>query len=435
MPYRSLILLPALVVGLLAGCKPENKFQPPPPPEIRVAQPLQQDVAPYEVLTGNTVAFAAVDLVARVKGFLTDIKYVDGSYMKKGDVLFVIEQTMYKANVQEAQAQLEAAQAELVQSEAEFTRQETLLRQNVSAQNTYDKAKAKRDTDRANVENAQANLVIQQTNLGYTTVQAPFDGVVSKHLQNVGQLVGDTTATKLATIVQLDPIYVEFNMSEQDVLRIRQNLHRRLTLEEIQKVPLEIGLMDEEGFPHKGFLNYVSPELDPTTGTILVRGLFQNPNLSLIPGFFVRVRMPQGVGAKMSLLVPNRVIAEDQAGQYVLVVNKDNVVEQRRITTGQLLVGGLRVVESGLKPDERVVLTTSGRAVPGNKVVPQEGKIEPPPASANVSTPVTLPPSATGQAPAAPAATPAAPAAAPPPSGAPAPAAAPPSGAPAPAKK
>jgi RND family efflux transporter MFP subunit len=396
MPHRSLILLPFLIAAaVLAGCKSDNKFQPPPPPEIRVALPLQQDVAPYEVLTGNTVAFATVDLVARVKGFLTDIKYVDGAYMKKSDVLFIIEQTMYKANVQEAQAQLEAAQAELVQSEAEFTRQETLLRQNVSAQNTYDKAKAKRDSDRANVENAQANLVIQQTNLGYTTVQAPFDGVVSKHLQNVGQLVGDTTATKLATIVQLDPIYVEFNMSEQDVLRIRANLKRRLTLEELQKVPIEIGLMDEEGFPHKGFLNYVSPELDPTTGTILVRGLFKNPDHSLIPGFFVRVHMPQGAGTKMSLLVPNRVIAEDQAGPYLLVVNKNNVVEQRRITTGPLLVGGLRVVDSGLKPDERVVLTTSGRAVPGNKVVPQDGKIEPPPASANVSAPVTLPASAT----------------------------------------
>jgi RND family efflux transporter MFP subunit len=392
--HRSLILLPLLAAGL-ASCKPENKFQPPPPSEVRVAVPLRQEVAPYEVLTGNTVSFATVDLVARVKGFLTDIKYVDGNLMKKGDVLFIIEQTMYKANVQEAQAQLEAAKAELVQSEAEFTRQETLLRQNVSAQNTYDKAKAKRDSDRASVENAQANLVIQQTNLGYTTVQAPFDGVVSKHLQNVGQLVGDTSATKLATIVQLDPIYVEFNMSEQDVLKIRQNVGRQLTLEQFQKVSLEIGLMDEEGFPHKGFLNYVSPELDPTTGTILVRGLFENGDRSLIPGFFVRVHLPQGVAPKLSLLVPNRVIAEDQAGRYLLVVNKDNVVEERRITTGQLLVGGLRVVESGLKADERVVLTTSGRAVPGNKVVPQQATIEPPPAGAGVATPAPVPASGT----------------------------------------
>ena len=392
MSTRSLVILPVLALAcVLAACKPENKFQPPPPPEIRVAVPLQQEVAPYEVLTGNTVSFATVDLVARVKGFLTDIKYVDGNFAKKGDLLFIIEQTMYKANVQQAQAQLEAANAELVQSEAEFTRQETLLRQNVSAQNTYDKAKAKRDSDRAAVESAQANLIIQQTNLGYTTVEAPFNGVVSKHLQNVGQLVGDTSATKLATIVQLDPIYVEFNMSEQDVLKIRQNVGRQLSLERLQKVPLEIGLMDEQGFPHKGFLNYVSPELDPTTGTILVRGLFQNPDRALVPGFFVRVHLPQGIAPAVALLVPDRVIAEDQAGRYLLVVNKDNVVEQQRITTGQLIAGGLRVVQSGLKADDRVVLSTNGRAVPGNKVVPQADKIEPPPASAGVSTPIPIP--------------------------------------------
>jgi multidrug efflux pump subunit AcrA (membrane-fusion protein) len=211
------------------------------------------------------------------------------------------------------------------QAEAEFTRQETLLRQNVSAQATYDTAKAKRDNARANVENAEGNLTVAQTNLGYTTVLAPFDGIVSKHLVSVGELVGATTATKLATIVQLDPIYVTFNMSEQDVLQVRQNLKdRRLDVEELSKVPLEIGLMNEDGFPHKGFLNYVSPELDATTGTILVRGLFNNPTRSLIPGFFVRVKVPQGLGATASLLVPQsrdrrgsgrQVPADGQQGQ------------------------------------------------------------------------------------------------------------------------
>jgi membrane fusion protein, multidrug efflux system len=385
MPYRSLILLP-LLAALLASCKPENKFQPPPPPDISVAVPLKQDVAPFEELTGNTVAFATVDLVARVKGFLTQINYVDGDPKKKGDVLFQIEQTMYQANLKEAQAQLAAAQAELVQSQAEFTRQETLLRQNVSAQTTYDKALAKRDSDKANVENAEGNLMIAQTNLGYTTVAAPFDGVVTKHLQSVGQLVGDTTPTKLATIVQLDPIYVTFNMSEQDVLKVRENLsNRRVTVEELSKVPLDVGLMNEEGYPHAGFLNYVSPEIDPQTGTILVRGLFKNPDRRLLPGFFVRIRMPLGLGAKPTFLVPNRVIAEDQAGKYVLIVDKDNVVHQQRIKQGQLQPGGLRAITEGLKADDRVVLTTSGRAVPGSKVVPKETTIAPPPAGTNAT--------------------------------------------------
>ncbi len=378
---RSLILLPLLAASL-AGCKPENKFQPPPPPEISVALPLQQNVTPYEELTGNTVAFATVDLVARVEGFLISQNYVDGSVMKKGDTLFVIEQTMYKAQVKEAEAQLDGAKAQLLNAEAEFTRQETLLRQNVTAQNTYDQAKAKRDSARASVENNEGNLTVAQTNLGYTTVQAPFDGIVSKHLVSVGELVGNGKATKLATIVQLDPIYVEFNVSEQDVLKIRQNLaNRRLTVEELGKIPLDIGLMNEEGYPHAGVMNYVSPEIDAQTGTILVRGLFKNPDRALIPGFFTRIRVPLGLGSTSVLLIPNRVVAEDQAGKYALVVNKDNVVEQKRIKTGQLLVGGLRVITQGLTADDRVVLTTNGQAVPGGKVVPKQETIPPPPPS------------------------------------------------------
>jgi multidrug efflux system membrane fusion protein len=383
---KGWIVLPLLAVSLSA-CKPENKFMPPPPAEISVAPPLQQQVAPFEVLTGNTVSFATVDLVARVEGFLTEIKYVDGALVKKGDTLFVIEQTMYKAKVKEADAGLAAAKAALVQAEAEFTRQETLLRQNVSAQATFDVAKAKRDSARANVENNEGNLTVAQTNLGYTTVLAPFDGIVSKHLITVGELVGNGVATKLATIVQLDPMYVEFNMSEQDVLQIRENLkERRLDVQELSKIPLSIGLMNEDGFPHQGFLNYVSPEIDATTGTILVRGLFNNPTRALIPGFFVRVKVPKGLGATASLLVPNRVIAEDQAGKYLLVVNKDNVVEQVRITTGQLLAGGLRVISTGLKADDRVVLSTNSRAIPGGKVVPKPTTITVPPDGAAGAT-------------------------------------------------
>jgi len=381
---RSLILLP-LLVAALAGCKPENKFQPPPPPEITIALPLQQEVVPFEIQTGNTVAFNTVDLVARVEGFLTSQNYVDGAIVKKGDTLFVIEQTMYKAKVKEAEAGLDAAKAQLVQAEAEFSRQQTLLQQNVSAQNVFDQAKAKRDSARANVENNEGNLVIAQTNLAYTTVSAPFDGIVTKHLVSVGELVGNGVATKLATIVQLDPIYVEFNVSEQDVLTVRANLKgKRMTVEELAKIPLDIGLMNEEGFPHSGFMNYVSPEIDPNTGTILVRGLFQNPTHALLPGFFARVRMPMGLAAEKAMLVPNRVIAEDQAGRYVLVVNKDDVVEQRRITQGMLLPGGLRAITKGLNAEDRVVLTTSGRAVPGGKVVPKLTTLTPPPPGDNI---------------------------------------------------
>ena len=322
-----------LVVGLacsVAACKPDNKFVAPPPPEVSVARPLQQKVVPYIEQTGNTQAVNTVDLVARVEGFLTEIEYQDGQFAKKGEPLFKIDPTTYAAKVKQAEAEVVSAKALLVQAEAEFKRQETLLRQNVSAQNTYDQAKAKRDSNQANVENQTANLVIAQANLDYTGVLAPFDGVVTKRLVSVGELVGATGPTKLATIVQLDPIYVSFNLSEQDVLNIRRNLaDRRITLEQLNKVPIEIGLMTEQGYPHKGHLDYVSPNVDPTTGTVLVRGVFDNPDRTLLPGFFVRVRVPIGLAEKTMLAVPDRVLAEDQTGRYLMVVNKDNVVEQR----------------------------------------------------------------------------------------------------------
>ena len=375
---RSLMLVVGLACSV-AACKPDNKFVAPPPPEVSVALPLQQKVVPYIEQTGNTQAVNTVDLVARVEGFLTEIEYQDGQFAKKGEPLFKIDPTTYAAKVKQAEAEVVSSKALLVQAEAEFKRQETLLRQNISAQNTYDQAKAKRDSNQANVENQTANLVIAQANLDYTGVVAPFDGVVTKRLVSIGELVGATGPTKLATIVQLDPIYVSFNLSEQDVLNIRRNLaDRRITLEQLNKVPIEIGLMTEQGYPHKGHLDYVSPNVDPTTGTVLVRGVFDNPDRTLLPGFFVRVRVPVGLAEKTMLVVPDRVLAEDQAGRYLMVVNKDNVVEQRRVKVGQLLVGNLRAIDSGLSADDRVVITTNGRAIPGAKVVPKQTTIQAP---------------------------------------------------------
>jgi RND family efflux transporter MFP subunit len=384
MPIRRVAGLFALslLAAALAGCKPENKFVAPPPSEVSVAKPLQQTFRPYTELTGNTTAIATVDLVARVEGFLESIDYKDGTFVKKGDPLFQIEPITYDAKVKQADADLVSAKAMLLQAQAEFVRQETLLKQNVSAQNTYDQAKAKRDSAQASVENNQANLVIAQTNLGYTKVIAPFDGIVTNHLVSVGELVGSSAATKLASIIKLDPIYVNFNMNEQQVLDIRAKLRAAGVTpgEDIKRVPIEIGLMTEEGYPHKGHLDYVSPSLDTTTGTILVRGIFDNPDRALLPGFFVRVRVPTDITDKAALMVPDRVLAEDQAGKYILVVGKDDVVEQRRVTTGMLLSGGLRVINSGLKPDDRVVVSTNGHAIPGRKVTPKDTTLQAPPA-------------------------------------------------------
>ncbi len=364
-----------LALALLAGCKEENTFAPPPPPKVGVAKPLQQPVLSYLEGSGNTVAVSQIDLVARVKGFLSAIDYQDGAAARRGDTLFVIEQAPYQAQLQQAQASLAIAQAKLVQSQAEFERQQTLLRQNVTAQATLDQARAKRDSDQGEVTNAQAGVTLAAINLGYTNVAAPFDGVVTQHLVSEGALVGAGGDTKLATLVQLDPIYATFNVSEQEVLRIREALkERRLTQADFDKIPIEIGLMDETGYPHRGMLQYIAPEIDPATGTVLVRGVFENADRALLPGFFVHIRVPITEQPRTALLVPNAILGASQEGRYVLVVNAQDEVEQRNVTLGAQQ-GDLRVIESGLKPDDRVVVTGGSRAVPGRKVTPTEATI------------------------------------------------------------
>jgi RND family efflux transporter MFP subunit len=230
----------------------------------------------------------------------------------------------------------------------------------------------------ANLQQAQASTKIAAVNYGYTNVTAPFDGIVSAHLASIGELVGVASPTQLATIVALDPIYVNFNVNEQDVLRIREETRKRgMTANEIRQLPVEIGLQTETGYPHKGKLDYVSPSVNQSTGTLAVRGILPNPDRVLLPGFFVRVRVPYDE-QKAALLVPDAALGSDQAGRYVLVVNADDVVEQRKGP----LEGGLRVIESGLKGDDRVVVAGLLRAIPGQQVDPQLQKIEPPPAPA-----------------------------------------------------
>jgi RND family efflux transporter MFP subunit len=191
-----------------------------------------------------------------------------------------------------------------------------------------------------------------------------------------------SSPTQLATIVQLDPIYVNFNVNEQDVLRIRAEAKRRgMSTKDLTQLPIEVGLQTEEGYPHKGKLDYAAPTIDQSTGTLAVRGVLPNPDRILLPGYYVRVRVPFNQ-QQDALLVPDVALGSDQAGRYVLVVNGDNVVEQRKVRTGPA-EGDLRVIESGLKPDDRVVIAGLLRAIPGQKVDPQLQKIEPSRATAN----------------------------------------------------
>jgi membrane fusion protein, multidrug efflux system len=387
-PFRPHCLaVLVLTLASIAACKKENAYVPPPPPQVGVAKPAQKPVTPYLELTGSMSAFNQVDLVARVQGFLQEINYKDGADAKRGDTLFIIEPAPYQSKLQQAKAQLAATQASLVQSTAEYNREAQLGRSDFASQSAVDQARAKRDADQANLTNLQAGVTLAAINLGYTRVTAPFDGVVTAHAASVGQLVGVTSPTQLATIVQLDPIYVTFNISEQDVLRIRDAMIKRgARLDDLSVVPIEVGLMTEEGYPYKGKLDYAAPNVDASTGTLMVRGILPNPEESLLPGFFARIRVPLQLEPSNALLVPDTALGADQAGRYVLVVNKDNVVEQRKVEPGQL-DGTLRVITSGLTPDDQVVVSGLQRAVAGSKVAPQVTQIATPAAPAAAPAP------------------------------------------------
>lgn len=365
-----------LAVLALSGCKRhQTAFVAPPPPQVIVAQPLQQVVTPYLEATGNLTAYNQVDLVARISGFLQSIDYTDGATAHRGDTLFVIEPAPYQAKLEQAQAALASAQANAVQTDAEYTRQASLGRTDFSSRSTVDQARAARDSNRANVVNEQAAVEQAAINLGYTRVTAPFDGMVMAHQVSIGSLVGASTPTVLATIVQFDPIYVSFTISEQDVLRIRASLRQAgFSEKDLSKVPVEVGLMTETGYPHGGKLDYASPTIDATTGTLSLRGVLPNPGHVLLPGYFVRVRVPLPKPHAPSLLVPDTALGTDQSGRYLLVVDKSNVVQQRIVTTGAR-VGTLQVIETGLQPDDRVIVSGLQRAVPGETVAPQATQI------------------------------------------------------------
>jgi RND family efflux transporter MFP subunit len=377
-------VLTAIATPALAGCGSKNTFVAPPPPKVVVAQPLQQPVTLYLYLTGNTAPFRTANLVARVQGYLESINYRDGAAVKKGTLLFGIEQDTYQAALDQAKAQLAKDQAVLGEAQVDLTRYQTLAKQqSIALQQAQDQAFLV-EQDKATVGVDQANVDTANINLGYTRVLAPFDGVVTNHQVDIGNLVGSSlTTTTLASIVQIDPIYVNFTLSEPQYLAIRRNNAKAglptssTDLTFLATIPIDIGLQDEDGYPHRGHLDYVSPQVDPSTGTLVVRAIFDNKDNALLPGLFVRVRGPVGRQEK-ALLTRNDAIGTSQEGSYVLLVGADNVVQRKIVKTGQEQ-GQLRIIESGLDPVDWVVTEGVQRAFPGAKVEPQRTELQPTP--------------------------------------------------------
>ena len=330
----------------------------------------------YLELTGNTAPFRTANLVARVQGFLESIDYVDGAPVTKGTQLFGIERDTFQAQLDQTKAQLAHDQAVLGEAQVDLTRYQKLVQEkSIATQQAEDQAFVV-EQNKGTVGLDQASVETATINLGFTKVLAPFDGIVTNHQADLGALVGLSGPTTLATIIQTAPLYVYFTVSEPQVLAIQRNIAargERLRTTGLSDIPVEIGLQGEEGYPHKGHLDYASPQVDSSTGTLTARALFENKDHALLAGLFVRVRTPIGHLDK-ALLTRDAAIGTGQEGSYVLVVGADNVVQRKVVKTGQRQ-GQLRIIESGLDPDDWVVTEGIQRAFPGAKVEPQRSKL------------------------------------------------------------
>ena len=365
----ALIASGVVLLTFLSSCG--NKSAPTAAaPIVTIARPVSKLVNDHMDFTGNTVAIDSVTLVARVEGFLDKIHFTDGARVKKGDLLFTIQQSQYQAQLQQAEAQVKSQQAALFHAKTEFARYSGLLKEEAASQVEVDHWHYERDSASAGLLAAQAQVQIAQLNLGYTLVKAPFNGRIGRHLVNPGNLVGSLgQQTALAEIDQIDPIYAYFTINERDLLRVmagQRDVGRRGNP---RPLPVFFGLANEEGFPHEGRLDFASISVTPTTGTLQLRGLFPNHDLSVLPGLFVRVRVPDP-DKRPALLVPGDAVSFDQQGEYVLLVNDKNVVERRGVKTG-FQIGDMMTIESGLKLDDKVIVEGLLQAIPGREVNPQ----------------------------------------------------------------
>jgi RND family efflux transporter MFP subunit len=372
--HKVLCLL-GISLMLLSGCgRGTQTLVQPPPPEVTVSEPEKKEVTDYLEFTGNTKAIEAVEIRARVQGFLDRINFEPGQKVKTGDLLFVIDPRPFQARVDQQDATLKAKEAAYELAKVKAEKAANLFKTASISEITYLEEKANSDVAQAQVGVAKADLEEARLQLDYTQVKSPINGRVDRNFVDLGSLVGSQDKTLLSTVVNDSSVYVYFNLSENDLLRIIRLYGGPGNEERAHKpdAPCFLALADETHFVRQGKIDFVGTQVDPSTGTLTVRGVFPNTDGLLLQGMFVRVRVP--LKKHEALLVPNLAVGLDQSGRYVLVVNKDNVAEQRPVQMGQQ-VDSMRVIEKGLSPNDRVITNGMQRARPGSKVTPlQEAK-------------------------------------------------------------
>jgi RND family efflux transporter MFP subunit len=371
----SLVYLVTLILLAVAGCrKPASAAATaPPPPAVTVARPIQREVIEWDEYTGRLEAVETVEVRARVSGFIEKADFQEGSLVKAGDVLFVIDARPFNADLAKQQAEQQRAEAQLAYANNEFKRQEELRSSGAGSELELENARQKMREGEAAVAAAKALVQQAQLDVGWTRVTAPIAGRISRKLVTPGNLIngGAGQATLLTVITSVDPIYCYIDADEQSVLKYARLARegKRVSARQAE-IPCFMQLADETAYPHAGVVDFVDNRIDPATGTIRGRGIFPNTTGWLLPGFFARVRIP-GSGRYNALLVPDSAVTTDQNQKLLLILGPDNVVQPRPVTLGALF-GQYRAIASGLAPEDRVIINGLMQARPGAKVTPQE---------------------------------------------------------------
>ncbi|QDT51666.1 Efflux pump periplasmic linker BepF [Symmachiella dynata] len=358
---------------------------PVPPPEVTVAEPLQREIILSREFSGRVEAKESVEIRARVTGYITEVNFVEGDIVEEGTVLFTIDARPFQEALNSANAEIDRWKAAIAKNESDLARQTQLLKSGAGLQEDFDQAKALVLESKAGLSGAQADVEKAQLNLDFTKVTAPVKGRVGRALVTKGNLItaDQTLGTPLTTLVSVTPMYVYFDVDEFTILEVRKQ--SRIKNPDVPNVPVReqnwpvfIGLANETGFPHEGFIDFVDNQVDTSTGTVRLRGKFVNTDEYLRAGLFVRVRVPLSDGPQAKLLVPNTAIGTDLNLKYVMVVNAENRVEKRPVELGVLTDDGLQVVESGLSESDWVVINGLQRVRDGGEVNATKGKITPP---------------------------------------------------------
>jgi RND family efflux transporter MFP subunit len=330
----------------LCGCSKQTQTPAPPPPvKVTVAKPVEQEIVDFAEFTGNTAAVNAVEIRARVSGYLEKIGFDEGAHVKVNDVLFVIDPRPYQAALDQAQANLEQAQAQLELAEGNFKRAEDLRKGGVIASQDYDTNLANRDRAKATVLANQSALETTKLNLEFAEVRSPIDGRTSTYSYSIGNLIegGNTSSSGVLTsVISVDPIYVYFHVDERALLNFQEMIREgRIQYSDTKKQPIEMELANESSYIHKGFVDFVDNQVDPSTGTIRARGVFPNADGFIRPGLFAQVRIPSSPKYK-ALLISDLAIGYDQGQQIVYIVGADREGEAsetrctyRRLARGQ----------------------------------------------------------------------------------------------------